>query len=796
MNRTFTVVDLCGNSNSCVQAITLEAPAVAFNAPAGDSSDGCEFDDASGTVTLAQAQQALTDDIAAWVTAQTTAIQSSFADGCNPTVSSDFTGQTLDYCTDGSVTITWTVEDLCGSTDVTATYTYTAPAAVAFNAPAGDSSDGCEFDDASGTVTLAQAQQALTDDIAAWVTAQTTAIQSSFADGCNPTVSSDFTGQTLDYCTDGSVTITWTVEDLCGSTDVTATYTYTAPAAVAFNAPAGDSSDGCEFDDASGTVTLAQAQQALTDDIAAWVTAQTTAIQSSFADGCNPTVSSDFTGQTLDYCTDGSVTITWTVEDLCGSTDVTATYTYTAPTAVAFNAPAGDSSDGCEFDDASGTVTLAQAQQALTDDIAAWVAAQTTAIQSSFADGCNPTVSSDFTGQTLDYCTDGSVTITWTVEDLCGSTDVTATYTYTAPAAVAFNAPAGDSSDGCEFDDASGTVTLAQAQQALTDDIAAWVTAQTTAIQSSFADGCNPTVSSDFTGQTLDYCTDGSVTITWTVEDLCGSTDVTATYTYTAPAAVAFNAPAGDSSDGCEFDDASGTVTLAQAQQALTDDIAAWVTAQTTAIQSSFADGCNPTVSSDFTGQTLDYCTDGSVTITWTVEDLCGSTDVTATYTYTAPAAVAFNAPAGDSSDGCEFDDASGTVTLAQAQQALTDDIAAWVTAQTTAIQSSFADGCNPTVSSDFTGQTLDYCTDGSVTITWTVEDLCGSTDVTATYTYTAPAAVAFNAPAGDSSDGCEFDDASGTVTLAQAQQALTDDIAAWVTAQTTAYPIKLCRWM
>ena len=111
-----------------------------------------------------------------------------------------------------------------------------------------------------------------------------------------------------------------------------------------------------------------------------------------FGGGCTPAVTTDFTTQTLAYCTSQDIVITWTIEDLCGSTDVTATYSYTAPTAVTFDPPADDSSAGCEFD----AVDVSTAEAALNADLAAWVAAQTTAVEGSFGGGCTPAVTTSY----------------------------------------------------------------------------------------------------------------------------------------------------------------------------------------------------------------------------------------------------------------------------------------------------------------------------------------------------------------------------------------------------------------
>ncbi|WP_394344309.1 hypothetical protein, partial [Allotamlana fucoidanivorans] len=334
------------------------------------------------------------------------------------------------------------------------------------------------------------------------------------------------------------------------------------------------------------------------------------------------------------------------------------------------------------------------AQNALDADIAAWVAAQTTIINNSLTGG-SPTVSHNFTNQSIDFCTGGTVTITWTIDDICETFTPQATYTLTQPQAVSYTSPSDDSADACEFDNADPTA----AQNALDADIAAWVTAQTNSINSSLAGGCSPSVSHDFTNQSIDFCTGGTVTITWTVEDICGSTNPTATYTLTQPQAVSYTSPSDDSADACEFDNADPTA----AQNALDADITAWVTNQTAIINNSLAGGCSPSVSHDFTNQSIDFCTGGTVTITWTIDDICETFTPQATYTLTQPQVVSYTSPSDDSADACEFDNADPTA----AQNALDADIAAWVTNQTAIINNSLAGGCSPSVSHDFTNQSI-----------------------------------------------------------------------------------------
>src|SRR5690606_20916761 len=130
-----------------------------------------------------------------------------------------------------------------------------------------------------------------------------------------------------------------------------------------------DSSLASEFDAEDASV----AQANLDADIAAWVSAQTDIINNSLTGGCSPTVTNNFTDQSIVFCSSDSITITWTTEDICGTTTVDATYTFTQPEGLDFTDPSDDAAEACEFDNADPAV----AQAALDADIVAWVAAQT-----------------------------------------------------------------------------------------------------------------------------------------------------------------------------------------------------------------------------------------------------------------------------------------------------------------------------------------------------------------------------------------------------------------------------------
>ena len=244
----------------------------------------------------------------------------------------------------------------------------------------------------------------------------------------------------------------------------------------------------------------------------------------------------------------------------------------------------------------------------------------------------------------------------------------------------------------------------AAAQTALNTALAAWVTAQTAAVQGGIAagEGCSPVVTNDFdpAQDIIDLCTGGAVTVTWTITDLCFSTTVAATYTVTPPSTVTPGPATSPTVLACSFDND----VPAAAQTALNTALAAWVTAQTAAVQGGIAagEGCSPVVTNDFdpAQDIIDLCTGGAVTVTWTITDLCFSTTVAATYTVTPPSTVTPGPATSPTVLACSFDND----VPAAAQTALNTALAAWVTAQTAAVQGGIAagEGCSPVVTNDF----------------------------------------------------------------------------------------------
>jgi large repetitive protein len=338
VTRTYQITDVCGNTQTCTQTITIDPDPVTYIPPQADLANSCDFAN----------QSAVDADFAAWVAAQTAAFN--IAGGCDPVLTNNAPSAGPTHCTGGFITVTWNISDLCEDINVGATYTLTAAPAVTSSSPSSTTEESCDFAD----------QAAVNADFAAWVAAQTAQIN--VGGGCDPQISNNAPATGPAHCTGGAITVTWTITDLCLSPDITytATYTLNAAPAVTSSSPTSTTEESCDFAD----------QAAVNADFAAWVAAQTAQIN--VGGGCDPQISNNAPATGPAHCTGGAITVTWTITDLCLSPDITytATYTLNAAPAVTSSSPTSTTEESCDFAD----------QAAVNADFAAWVAAQTAQI--------------------------------------------------------------------------------------------------------------------------------------------------------------------------------------------------------------------------------------------------------------------------------------------------------------------------------------------------------------------------------------------------------------------------------
>src|SRR5690606_19266271 len=132
----------------------------------------------------------------------------------------------------------WTIEDICETREVSATYTLTQPEIVAYNEPEDANLEACDFEN----------QNAVDTAFTNWVNAQSAAI--AVANGCDPQLTNNSASVIVPtFCEGGSVTITWTVSDLCETFELSADFNLAPADAITYNNPEDANLEACDFED-------------------------------------------------------------------------------------------------------------------------------------------------------------------------------------------------------------------------------------------------------------------------------------------------------------------------------------------------------------------------------------------------------------------------------------------------------------------------------------------------------------------------------------------------------------------
>ncbi len=367
---------------------------------------------------------------------------------------------------------------------------------ISYKGPKDMQAHACDFAD----------QAALEAAITDWIDSQTAALEAGIAGECeDPQITPNFEGQHISLSEGGSFTVEWTITELCEPLldDLTATFTLNTPQEIAAGTPEGREITTCIYAN----------QAELNAAIEAWVTSETAALQASLTGGCEPTASHNYTGENFPLCDGGTVIVEWTITDRSDTVDsFTASFTMAAPEEMTYGNPEDMVQNTCNFSN----------YLILRETIAFWVADETTALKAGITGGCNPQVSHNFADQSLPLCEGGSLTVEWMITDACETTEgLTATFTLTAPDEITgYTAPEGREADARSFED----------QSALDAAISAWVNEETNTLKTSITGGCRPQVRHNFTNQSIDLSEGGSLTIQWTVIDICENIPLTATF--------------------------------------------------------------------------------------------------------------------------------------------------------------------------------------------------------------------------------------------------------------------------
>ncbi|MFI1744090.1 gliding motility-associated C-terminal domain-containing protein [Thalassobellus sediminis] len=662
ITRTYTITDECNNATQVDQIINIESPEITYNNPSDADLQSCDFNNQG------EIDTAFTN----WVNAQSTAIAE--AGGCSPVLTNNSASATVpDKCSGGTATVTWTITDLCETINtITADFNLTKQQDIGHEEPDNKTVEACSFNNSN----LLDAQAALDADIAAWV-AQEQFDTRVIEGGCSPTITTNYGSQSIDFCTGGTVTITFTVNDDCQGHSHDATYTLI---------PADDLviSDVQNETVPAGTYST---QKDLDDAFALWLN------NFSVSGGCNP--SGEFAEQyTAPALCGGSVNIIYNVSDLCQTGQDIATFEVISVNPLTISDVQDLTVNACDFAD----------QAALDSAFANWIAGF------NVTGGFNPQATDISALAAPALCEGGNTSVTYNVTDLCESGQDTATFTVTPADALTISDVQDLTVNACDFDD----------QAALDTAFANWIAGF------SVTGGCDPQATdiSALTAPVL--CEGGNTSVTYNVTDLCESGQDTATFTVTPADALTI-------SDVQNETVSAGTYST---QKDLDDAFALWLN------NFSVSGGCNP--SGVFAEQyTAPALCGGSVNIIYNVTDLCQTGQDIATFEVISVNPLTISDVQDLTVNACDFDD----------QAALDTAFANWIAGF------SVTGGFNPQATdiSALTAPAL--CEGGNTSVTYNVTDLCESGQDTATFTVTPADALTISDVQDLTVNACDFDD-------------------------------------
>jgi hypothetical protein len=575
--------------------------------------------------------------------------------------SNNYVTGTLTSGCDNSVTVTFTIADLCNNV-ATTTGTYTIR----------DTTGPSITTQASGR-TL-QCTEDVSGQYSAWLSSNGGAVANDACSGTALTWSNNAPAAPSG-CT-ASSTVTFTVADSCGFTSsTTASFSVTDNAPPVINTPASPISIDCS-DPTSDT----QLQN--------WVSSNGGA---SATDACNSiTWTNNYTPSTGNC---NNVPVTFTVTDACNNVArTTASYT------IADNTPP----------------TINVANQAVecvnytNDQFTTWLNSYTVSDNCAAVDQI--TVTNDHTGNPPAPGCNVVVTVGWIARDVCGNSSprTTATFTITDNIPPVFTSTATDQNVPCgSTANSQYTTWLNNRGGAVATDQCGGVTWTHNGPATPAFDGCN-----------------GATTVTWTARDSCGlEITTTATFTISDVDGPTLTRPASPLSEECT--------------QAGSSSLTSWLNNHGGATAT---DSCSAvTWSHDYTGN-AGGCSDVTL-VTFTAQDACGltvSTSAEYSFSDTRPPTVT---PARDASAPCDANTQNALLAWGQnhggataTDQCFTPDQLTW---------------------SPFTVPPIVGCNFAEVT--FVVSDPCGnSASTTATFTSTDSTPPSFNPPAMDFNVECD----------------------------------------
>ncbi|OEK08391.1 hypothetical protein A8C32_02770 [Flavivirga aquatica] len=642
ITRIYSVTDDCDNTINVTQTITITPIPLII-------SDVINETVATGTYTN---QTDLDTAFALWLT------NFSVTGGCNPTGQFDQTYTAPTLC-GGSVNVIYNATDLCENGQDVATFTVQPISPLVISDVQDLTVNSCTYAN----------QDELNTAFDNWINGF------SVTGGNNPQATdlSSLTAPLL--CNGGTVNITYNVTDLCENGQDTAAFTVNIPNPLVVSnvtnetIPAGTYTDQADLDAA----------------FALWLT------NFSVTGGCNPTGQFDQT-YTAPLLCGGSVNVIYNATDLCENGQDIATFTVQSTNPLVISDVQDLTVNSCTYAN----------QDELNTAFNNWINGF------SVTGGNNPQATdlSSLTAPLL--CNGGTVNVTYNVTDLCENGQDTAAFTVNIPNPLVVSnitnetIPAGTYTDQADLDAA----------------FALWLT------NFSVTGGCNPTGQFDQT-YTAPLLCGGSVNVIYNATDLCENGQDVATFTVQSTNPLVISDVQDLTVNSCTYAN----------QDELNTAFNNWINGF------SVTGGNNPQATdlSSLTAPLL--CNGGTVNVTYNVTDLCENGQDTASFMVNISKGITYSNTKNKTTDACNF----SILDITTAQSDLDNDIAAWVNDQTMTINNSITGGCSPVVGNNFTNQSIDFCTGGSITITWDIVDLCETTNRTATYTFTKPTDPVFN---------------------------------------------------
>jgi len=415
--------------------------------------------------------------------------------------------------------------------------------------------------------TSCQTQAAINAKFATWL-ASTTA-----SGGLNGVLTNNAT--VAPSACGGFVDVTWTYANDINPLVSTCTkrFTVTPTDPVIIGSPLDANVSSCAFAN----------QAALNADFATWKS------QFTVTGGCTPLPNlSNYNAPVL--CNGGTVTISFTINNPCGPTQSVSKYfKVTKPNPVVISSPANATVSACSYAN----------QGALDAAFATWKG------QFGVSGGCTALLQ-DLSGYHAPVlCDGGTVTISFTVVDLCQTVSVSKTFTVVKPSPLAITSPANLSASSCNYAN----------QAALNAAFASWKN------QFTVSGGCSPIVT-NLAGYTAPIlCDGGTVTINFTINDLCQNVIVTKTFTVIKPNPLVVNSPIDVNVNAITF----------TSQADLDANFATWKS------QFTVSGGCTAYLPDLSSYSVPVLCNGGIVTINKTISDLCQSASILSTYTVNKP---------------------------------------------------------------------------------------------------------------------------------------------------------------